>query len=55
MAVSAIEIVNNARHIGLNITSALPTLDGNCFYRAVDQQLKRSTIRDQTRTYSIAI
>ena len=53
MAVSAIEIVNNARRIGLNITSDLPTLgDGNCFYRAVVQQLKRSTIRDQTHIHT---
>ena len=44
---AADRIVNNARRIGLNVSYDEPTLgDGNCFYRAVVQQLRIPEIRN---------
>ena len=45
---SANQIVRYARNNGLSVTYDSPTEgDGNCFYRAIVQQLKRDEIREQ--------
>ena len=42
----ATQIVRNARSAGLDVAYDFPTLaDGNCFYNAVTDQMKRTDVK----------
>ena len=42
----ATQIVSNARSAGLDVAYDFPTMcDGNCFYRAVIQQMQRIQVK----------
>ena len=45
-SIMATQIVSNAQSAGLDVAYDFPTLgDGNCFYRAVIQQMQRTQIK----------